>query len=172
MRCLLALGLCVTALCTLTGCGDHKGQKSVKEPTDVVDHDFAVTIRKTSEPYVFEVEVKKVNPKADKKIGGPGGVVDLVLEDGSGKVFAADKPWEGPKYARELTKVFEWPRSSAVASMKGKVQLIRGSLPAGKYKVEPRARFAEVGKDRLHGPYPDGGTVAIPAANSVEIQIK
>ncbi|MCX6343901.1 MAG: hypothetical protein NT018_02360 [Armatimonadetes bacterium] len=167
MKRALLLLLCVVAL--LSGCTSQKKNVAAKQPSDVIDRDFVAHISKTSDPYVFEVTIKKVNSKVDKQISGLGGMVDLTLTNSSGKKFATDQPWDGAKYAKEVTEVFEWPRKANVTSLTGKVKLIKTNLPPGTYTIEPRARFSESGKDRLSGPCPDGGTVSIPAGNSVEI---
>lgn len=169
MKRALVLLLCIVAL--LSGCTSQK-RSVIKQPVDVIDHDFVAHISKTSDPYVFEVTINKVNSKVDKQIAGLGGMVDLTLTNSSGKKFTTDQPWDDAKYAKEVTEVFEWPRKTNVTSLTGKVKLIKNNLPPGNYAVEPRARFSESGKDRLSGPCPDGGTVSIPAGNSLTITIK
>lgn len=170
MRYILVLSLCIVTL--LAGCSARERAVRAKLSSDVVDHDFVAIISNTNDPYIFGVEVKKVNSKGDKQIGALGGMVDLALTDRSGKKFTTDQPWDVAKYAEEVTEVFEWPRKTSVTSLKGKVKLIKTNLPPGTYTVEPRARFAESGKDRLSGPCSDGGSVAIPAGNSVKVTVK
>ncbi|OFX14431.1 MAG: hypothetical protein A2Z18_07930 [Armatimonadetes bacterium RBG_16_58_9] len=163
MKYWLAILVCVLAVCILAGC-DARKRWTARERPDVVDRDFTALITKTDNPYVFGIEIKKVNPKANKKIGGLGGcVVDLVLRDSSGRVVSAD--------VIEITDVLG-SLKPPVDSLKGKVRLIRG-LPLGTYVVQPRVRIQEVGKDAVRGHlYADGGTVAVPAGNSVKVRVK
>jgi len=160
--------LCSLAACVLPGC-DRTERHPASSRTDIVDRDFAAFIAKTDDPFAFWIEIRKVNPKADKKIGGLCCVVDLALRDSSGKRYAADYG-EGRKHGREVTEVFEWPKPSA-DFVKGKVRLLRGALPPGSYTVEPRMRIVEAGEDRVSGPYADMGSVAVPAGNSVKVRL-
>lgn len=162
MRHLLVILACVFAAGVLPGC-DPKREAS-RDRADVVDRDFTALIAKTSDPYVFAVEIKKTNPKANKKIGGLACAVELSVTDAYGKAFNTT--------SEEITQVFGALRSTPVDCLKGNIRLMKSGLPAGTYTVRPRVRIQEVGKDKLTGPHPDGGTVAIPAANSVQVVVR
>lgn len=150
------------------GCGKDATKT---QQTDVLDPDFVATISPTNTPMLFNIEIRKVNPKVDKSIGSFPVIVDFSLTDSSGKVYEADLSEQG-KYAKEVGNVFDAIRQSETTYLKGRVQLVKQNSTPGVYKVAPRMRIIEIGKDAKRGPYPDGGTVAIKAGNSIKVTIK
>jgi len=169
----LALSVVVIAVIGVILVGCTKRQAQNVERKDVVDRDFVATIRKTKEPYVFEINVRKVYKTVEKDIGSFPVMADLALRDNSGKVFSGQsrETPETPIYAREVGEVFDALRPYGARSLTGKVRLLADDLPPGKYVVQPRVRVHEGGKDLVRGPY-DSGTVAVPAGNSVEVEIR
>ncbi|MEN6520055.1 MAG: hypothetical protein ABFD46_02750 [Armatimonadota bacterium] len=139
---------------------------------DTVDRDFVATIQKTEDPYEFEISIKKTNKHVDKKIGGFAVVADLALRDSKGRVFPAEDD-VNLSYAVEIGETFGIIMPPYMDSLTSKVRLIRRDLPLGDYIIQPRIRILEDGKDRLRGTlYCDGGTVAVPAGNSVKVKVQ
>ena len=61
----LAIGILVP------GCGAIRKEILQNNNKDRIDYDFVANIRHTKDPYVFEIQVERVNNRADKSIGGP-----------------------------------------------------------------------------------------------------
>lgn len=175
MKWLLIVAGAIIIGSVIVGCSVRQSQITKKQleegRKDIIDRDFVATISKTEKPIVFTVSVKRVNRNVDKKIGSFALVVDFVLRDRRGKVFAA-KPGNWPKYAEGIGPAFEKMRPFPVDSFSGTVKLIPKDLSPGKYQVEPYVRINEIGKDALRGPYTDGGSVAVPAGNKITLEIK
>lgn len=163
MRPILIVVIIVIICIVLFGCSKRKAPpvETGSKLEVIVDRDFAATIRKTKEPYVFEISLRQVSKEAGKAISGFPAIVDLDLRDGSGKVFAA-KDWEKPQYAKEIGNVFSTTRLAASAEpLTGRFRLVRDNLPPGKYTVQPHVRIPQI------------STITdYPAGNSVEITIK
>ena len=161
MRLTLSIAVIAVGCAVLFGCARRETPHRVTKQGDViVDSDFVARIRKTNEPYVFEVSVEKVsrNPKA--AISGLPAVVDLTFKDASGKVFAAKNP-DKPKYAKEIGDAFSTARYDSGQRLTGKVRLLKGDLPPGTYTVQPRVRIRQ--------PWT---ITEYPAANSVQVVIR
>jgi len=137
---------------------------------DVTDPDFLATICSTKNTLVFKVQVRKVNPKADKQFVKFDMPVGLKLTDKNGKVYAL--PRGGCRYSEEVDDPFTSKDPPVLDSIDRLSRVIRDNLPPGVYQVTPLVRIHETGKHRLRGPYADGGTVAVPAANSLKITLK
>jgi hypothetical protein len=161
MRLTLIVAVIGVGCATLLGCARRETAHRVTKQGDViVDRDFAARIRKTKEPYVFEVSVEKVSKNPKAAISGFPAVVDLTLKDTSGKVFAAKNP-DKPQYAKEVGDAFSTARDDSGQRLTGKVRLLKDDLPPGTYSVQPRVRIRQV------------VTVTdYPAANSVQVIIR
>lgn len=168
MKLVLAVVLVLLAVMSLMGCGRQSAKQSKQR--DRIDQDFRATIRQTERPYVFEVKVEKVNSGADKLIGRLPVIVDLTLKNSSGRVYTGERgeSRETPVYAEEVDYVFEALRKSGTDAVTGEVRLLKNRLPPGSYEVQPRVRIYLEGKDAPAG----FGTVAVPAANSVQVVIR
>jgi len=171
MKIVVGLAAIVLIAAIMVGCAKRSTVKAGKQ--DVIDPDFVATIRETKQPHVFEISIRKVNKNTDKSIGSFPVIADLTLKNSSGRVFSGDsqEKRETQVYAREVSEVFDMLRQPGSESLTGRVRLLTGGLPAGKYVVEPRVRIQEIGKGALGGPYA-GGTVAVPAGNAVETTIE
>jgi len=155
----------------LQGCASKSGTgKLPPTPPDPPDKDFAATISSTKHPLVFRITVKLVNPKADKGIGPAPAFVDVVLESTNGAVFAG-KPLT-QTYVEEVDWAFSSEdRKPGLKTLSGRVRLLKSKLPKGQYTLRPVVRVVETGKDALHGPHTDFGSVAVPAGNSVKVTV-
>lgn len=174
MRILFTLLLFLSAALIVTsGCGPKPPSAHVipaAKPKDVVDNDFIATIATTKEPLVFLVKVKLVNTKVDKKIHRAPGFVDLELRSrDSGRVYKG--PTLTPTYSEEVEPIFHSTKRSAPNRLSSRVRLFKEKLPRGSYEVRPVVRIVEIGKDALHGPYTDSGSVAVPAGNFVKVSL-
>lgn len=169
MRMLL---IALVAVTLLSGCSTTRKQAMPpKTPVDVVDKDFTATISTTGTPFVYMVTVKRVNSKADKKISSRERViVDLTLKDSQGKVYTGGLFERA--YAEEVNYEFDpTDKLPELPTQSGRVRLIKKGLPPGTYTVKPNVRIVETGKDAIHGPYTDMGSVAVPAGNSIQVTI-
>ncbi|OFX14432.1 MAG: hypothetical protein A2Z18_07935 [Armatimonadetes bacterium RBG_16_58_9] len=161
MRLMLGIVVIVVISAVLSGCAKREAPSPVTEQGDVIaDRDFVAKIRKTKDPYVFEISIEKVNKNPNAGISGFPATVDLILKDSSGKVFAS-KNWEKQQYAKEIGDAFSTARPVSVEPLTGKVRLVKNDLPPGKYTVQPRVRIRQV------------WTITdYPAGNSVQVEIR
>ncbi len=130
------------------------------------------TIAPTKTSFVYEVEVKRVNSSVDKTISSHNEIfVDLLLHDSKGRVLPTDFCIQ--TFAENVGDGFS-PRDDDPfwTSKKGSVRLVTGGIPTGVYRVSPVVRICEEGKDQLINPRADPGSVAVPASNSVTVEIK
>lgn len=153
---LLLFAFC--AIWCLGGCSRPKPPQM----SDVIDRDFAATIAPTSDPLAFVITVKKVNLKSRKEIVEGGNQFGLTIKNATGGILS-----EPDSYKQKLTRV-----SQSTKSILCRVRVFPQGLPSGLYTIEPKVRILETGKDALSGPYSDGGSVAIPAHNTLTITIK
>jgi hypothetical protein len=138
---------------------------------DVTDRDFIATISSTDTPLLVSLNVRKVNPRAQKQIKSLPIAVDFILEDSTGRVYRSEYLGQS-KYAFQVSgSAFDMNRGPA-NEVSGKVRIVTKSLKAGTYKVTPVVRIVETGKAASKGPYNDCGSVAVPAKNSISIVIK
>lgn len=161
MRFILSVAVIAVGCAVVCGCGKRETPHRVTRQGDlIVDRDFVTRIRKTNEPYVYEVSVEKVSKNANAAISGFPAVVDLTLKDASGKVFAGKNP-DKPQYAKEIGDAFSTARDNGGQRLTGKVRLLRDDLRPGTYIVQPRARIRQT------------WTITdYPAANSVQVTIR
>ncbi len=161
MRFILSVAIIAVGCAVLCGC-DKRGtpHRVAKQGDIIVDKDFVTKIRKTKEPYVFEVSVEKVSKNPKAAISGFPAIVDLTLKDTSGKVFAGKNP-DKPQYAKEIGDAFSSARDNSRQRLTGKVRLLKDDLRPGTYTVQPRARIRQT------------WTITdYPAANSVQVVIR
>jgi hypothetical protein len=134
-----------------------------------VDHDFMADIYTTSDPEIVKIRVRKINPNVDKLISFVPVQVDVVFKDSHGKVYSG--PVGIPTYAKAIDLTFGL-RNVDSRNIEGRVRLVKAYLPPGTYTVTPKVRIVESGKDMITGPYRDGGSVAVPSANSLRITVR
>ncbi|MEN6370440.1 MAG: hypothetical protein ABFD64_00345 [Armatimonadota bacterium] len=170
MRRYLILAVAIVVVVAVVGNHAFKRWSYIRATTDVTDRDFIATISTTDTPLVVDVEVSKVNPVARKQIKGIPKVFDLSFKSKSGHVY-------GGKYTGQIQyaslvsgKPFIFGKPSD--SLRYRLRIITTNLKPGTYKVSPYVRITESGDDALSGPYADGGTVAVPAGNSIKVTIK
>lgn len=161
MRLTLCIVVMAVGCAVLLGCAKRETPHRVARQGDViVDKDFVAKIRKTKEPYVFEVSVEKASKNPKAAISGLPAVVDLTLKDDSGRVFAAAN-WEQPQYAKEIGDTFSTARHDGAERLVGRVRLVKDGIPPGTYTVQPRVRIRQ--------PWT---VTEYPAANSVQVVIR
>jgi hypothetical protein len=167
---ILLLTIVTISAAYLIGCGESNTHAN--RQVDVVDRDFVATISATNTPLVLDVKIQKVSKEAKKQIDAWPPVVDFVLKDSNGKVYKPDYK-AMPTYTEGVDATFGDIRKSGPAdSISGKVRLRTTDLKAGSYTVTPQVRIQETGEGALSGPYNDGGTVAVPAGNSLKVNIQ
>lgn len=161
MRHALSLVVIAVVCSVFLGCARLPApQRAVQQGDVIADKDFVARIRTTKEPYVFEVSVERVSGNPEAAIGGLPATVDLVLKDGTGKVYAA-RNWEEPQYAEEIGVLFSTARHDHSERLAGKFRLVKDSIPPGKYTVQPRVRIRQ-----------PLTVTDYPAANSVQVVIR
>lgn len=178
----LSLALIIVAI-TLCGCShDNSGQaRSNAAPSemakgqaakDTVDKDFVADIVITKDKNVFRINIKRVNSSVDKVISNHEAVfADLELKDSKGKPHTG-KVLE-KTYAEDVNYEFDpTDATPELPNKSGRVRLLTKKLKPGTYEVIPKVRIVEKGKDAVYGPYSDMGSIAVPAGNSIKVNIK
>lgn len=157
---MIVLALAVPMLLTaLAGCNDpHSSVYQNHSEQFPLDRDFSSVIRRTQDPDVFEVAVRRTNPSADKQISRVfNPTVDLTLVNSSGRVFAGDG--HSAIYAQWLDQ------KQSFASLVRRVRLKKRRLASGTYAVRPRVVLPLMGRDAAND------YVGVPAANSIKVKI-
>jgi len=155
------LGICTTWC--LAGCSRSKPSSGFQ---DVVDRDFAATIAPTKDPMTFTVKVEKVNPKPRKELIEQMTWMNCTIKNAAGQVIS--RSMSG--YVQNLGRVSSG--GEYTTSLVARFRIIPGKLSPGSYVIEPKVRAVESGKDQLSSMLQDGGSVAIPASNSLTITLK
>lgn len=158
---LLLLASC--AIWCLGGCNRLKAPSS---PHDVIDNDFLATITPTNDPTTFVVKVEKINPKPQKELIEQMTWINITIKTVAGTVIS--KSLSG--YIQNLGRVSSG--GEYTTSLVAKFHIVQGKLSPGSYILEPKVRAVESGKDALSSMLQDGGSVAIPAHNTLTITIK
>jgi len=148
-------------------------RKQLMDTTPALDRDFVAIIYPTKMPLVYTLEIRKINKRADKQIRLTAVMMDFILRDSSGKMYASEDGGH-PRYAEPLSgDAFDLNRRGASDVRTGKVRLRTAGLKPGIYEIRPQVRIWEVGTDRVTNPPANGSPyVAIPAGNSVKVTIR
>lgn len=160
------VNICIILVCFLVlagGCRPRTGNGLI------IDKDFSASIATTDKLMVFVIKVEKVNPKVRKLIEPEGMTSGVIIKNEQGNLVV-DTLGRCNNTAVWIKDAVITQPNQTTAIKRFRLQPM--SLPPGTYILEPDVRILEYGEDAVHSMIPDGGTVGVPARNSVRFTVK